>query len=205
VICDIGAGCGLRIGEILAVDLDSIEMLPHLLHVRHQLRLVGGTIVLAAPKNHKGRTLPLPESVAQAIAAHLTAHPATDVLLPWRVPDGPKRRARLLFSHRPGRAVQRTNWNARHWMPAVERAGMTRGRDAGPHQLRHRFASLMVASGMNVRQIAEWMGHQDGGALLLRTYAHLLQAEPDMLRRQLEAALALGEESVPNLRESQNL
>jgi integrase len=138
----------------------------------------------------------LPEGVAQAIAAHLAMFPATDVLLAWRTPDGPPRRVRLLISREPGRAVQRTNWNERHWMPAVVRAGMVRGRDAGPHQLRHRFASLLVASGINIRQVAEWMGHQDGGALLLRTYAHLLPAEPEMLRKQLEAALALGEAEI---------
>jgi integrase len=205
VICDIGAGCGLRIGEILGLDLDSAEMLPHLMHVRQQVRLVGGRMVLAPPKNHKERTLPLPEPVAQAIAAHLAVVPATEVVLPWRTPAGPPRRVRLLLSARAGHAVHRTNWNSQHWMPAVERAGMTRGRDAGPHQLRHRFASLMVANGVNVRLVAEWMGHQDGGALLLRTYSHLIPAEPDTLRRQMEAALAAGEPSAKVLQESRNL
>jgi hypothetical protein len=47
---------------------------------------------------------------------------------------------------------------------------------------------------MNVRRVAEYMIHQDGGALLLRTYSHLMPAEPDRLRRSVEAALS-GEET----------
>lgn len=43
------------------------------------------------------------------------------------------------------------------------------------HTLRHAFATRALESGVDVRTVAGWLGHQDGGALLLRTYAHLLQ------------------------------
>jgi integrase len=75
------------------------------------------------------------------------------------------------------------------WRPAITKAGLTASRITGTHQLRHRHASLLVASGMNVRRVAEYMGHQDGGALLLRTYSHLMPADPDRVRRAVEAAL----------------
>ena len=42
------------------------------------------------------------------------------------------------------------------------------------HDLRHFFASLCLSSGIDVATVARWLGHSDGGALLLRTYAHLL-------------------------------
>ena len=43
------------------------------------------------------------------------------------------------------------------------------------HALRHAFATRALESGVDVRTVAGWLGHQDGGSLLLRTYAHLLQ------------------------------
>lgn len=41
------------------------------------------------------------------------------------------------------------------------------------HDLRHLFATRCIEAGVDVKTIAAWMGHQDGGALLLKTYAHL--------------------------------
>ena len=42
-----------------------------------------------------------------------------------------------------------------------------------PHTLRHLFATRCLESGVDVRTVAAWMGHKDGGALLLRRYAHI--------------------------------
>ena len=42
------------------------------------------------------------------------------------------------------------------------------------HNLRDLFATRCLESNVDVRTVAEWLGHSDGGALLLKTYAHLL-------------------------------
>lgn len=42
------------------------------------------------------------------------------------------------------------------------------------HDLRHLFATRCIESGVPVPTIAEWLGHADGGMLLLKTYKHLL-------------------------------
>jgi Phage integrase family len=44
------------------------------------------------------------------------------------------------------------------------------------HDLRHYFATKCLESGAPVATVANWLGHRDGGALLLRTYSHLLDA-----------------------------
>jgi integrase len=44
------------------------------------------------------------------------------------------------------------------------------------HSLRHYFASCAVESGADIPTIAGWLGHKDGGALLLKRYAHLRQS-----------------------------
>src|SRR6266542_3579380 len=44
------------------------------------------------------------------------------------------------------------------------------------HLCRHHFASLCLMSGVDVQTVSSWLGHSDGGALLLKTYGHLLNA-----------------------------
>jgi integrase len=41
------------------------------------------------------------------------------------------------------------------------------------HDLRHFFASWGMECGVDVRTLAEWLGHKDGGVLLLKRYAHV--------------------------------
>lgn len=41
------------------------------------------------------------------------------------------------------------------------------------HDLRHFFASWAMECGIDVRVLAQWLGHKDNGVLLLRRYAHV--------------------------------
>ena len=41
------------------------------------------------------------------------------------------------------------------------------------HDLRHYFATGCIESGVDIPTVADWLGHADGGALLLKTYRHL--------------------------------
>lgn len=42
-----------------------------------------------------------------------------------------------------------------------------------PHTMRHLFATTCIESGIDIPTVAKWMGHQDGGALAMKTYGHL--------------------------------
>ena len=42
-----------------------------------------------------------------------------------------------------------------------------------PHNLRDFFATTCIEEGVDVPTVARWLGHRDGGALLMKTYAHL--------------------------------
>ncbi len=44
-----------------------------------------------------------------------------------------------------------------------------------PHALRHHFASVALAAGFSPAEVARMLGHRDGGALLLKTYAHVIK------------------------------
>jgi integrase len=41
------------------------------------------------------------------------------------------------------------------------------------HDLRHFFASHCLERGVDVPTVSRWLGHKDGGVLVLRTYGHL--------------------------------
>ena len=43
------------------------------------------------------------------------------------------------------------------------------------HSLRHFFVTRAVESGVDIPTVAKWTGHKDGGALLMKRYAHLQQ------------------------------
>jgi integrase len=43
------------------------------------------------------------------------------------------------------------------------------------HDLRDVFATSCIEAGVDIPTVAAWLGHADGGALLMRTYSHLRQ------------------------------
>ena len=40
------------------------------------------------------------------------------------------------------------------------------------HDLRDAFATAAIEAGVDIPTVAAWLGHADGGALLMRVYAH---------------------------------
>jgi integrase len=41
------------------------------------------------------------------------------------------------------------------------------------HSCRHLFCTIALESGVDIKTLAEWLGHKDGGVLVLKTYGHL--------------------------------
>lgn len=190
-MADAGAGLGLRQGELFGLAVENVDFLRKVVHVRLQVRLIGTRRVFAPPKGGRERDVPLPDPVAVALAEHIRLHPPTSVTLPWRVPDGPRRTARLLFRSTDGNALLRSSFN-NVWRRSCEAAGVAvaqPGDHAGMHQLRHRYASVLLAGGVDVRTLSEYLGHHDPG-FTLRVYSHLLPSAEGRARRAIEAALA---------------
>jgi integrase len=53
------------------------------------------------------------------------------------------------------------------------------------HDLRHLFVTRCIESGVDIPTIAKWVGHKDGGALLMKTYSHLLQEHSKAMAAKL--------------------
>jgi integrase len=56
------------------------------------------------------------------------------------------------------------------------------------HCFRHYFATRCIESGVDVPTVSRWLGHTDGGALLSRTYFHLLDEHSRRMAARVKIA-----------------
>ncbi|HMG29423.1 MAG TPA: site-specific integrase [Jiangellaceae bacterium] len=89
----------------------------------------------------------------------------------------------MLFSDRG--AFNRNDVN-RIWRTARAAAAIAESRTNGMHVLRHTAASAWLAAGVDVRTVAEFLGHSDPG-FTLRTYTHLMPDAADRARRAMDS------------------
>jgi integrase len=166
------AGCGLRIGELLALRVRDVDFLRRTLRVEDQIDRV--TRERVPPKTPRSRrTVPLPQVASVALAQHMERHEPG--------PDG------LLFHTRAGLPIAHDWYGNKVFVPAAERAGLPAGTTT--HDLRHHFASLLLASGQSVIAVAELLGHENA-TLVLSTYGHLMPGGDDLARKAVDAAWA---------------
>jgi integrase len=191
IAADLGAGIGLRQGEAFGLAVNDVDW-PRatVVHVRRQVRIVGGRLVFAEPKGRRERNIPLPESVKLRLSAHLAAFPAIPVTLPWLEPGGELRTYDLIITTSTRTALNRAYFGQYIWRPAVEKAGIARTHETGFHALRHHFASVVLASGkVDIRKLAAYLGHASPG-FTLSTYTHLIPDGGEGMRQAVDDILA---------------
>lgn len=165
------AGCGLRIGELLALRVRDVDFLRRTLRVEDQIDR--STRERVPPKTPRSRrTLPLPDVVSSALARHIAEHPPTPG-------EG------LLFHTRAGLPLAHDWYGNKVFVPAAVRAGLPAGTTT--HDLRHHYASLLLASGQSVIAVAELLGHENA-TLVLSTYGHLMPGGDDLARKAIDVA-----------------
>ncbi|MEU0424248.1 site-specific integrase [Streptomyces canus] len=197
---DLGAGCGMRQGEILGIAVDAIDFESDTLHVVQQLKLSRSKPVFALPKGGKTRDVPLPGPVADALRAHMKQFPPVEITLPWKTPDGPKVTRRLIFMAPGGNHVWRTSLNEEAWKPALvaagvipapetKAAGYAAAREHDMHALRHFYASALLDGGESIKAVSEYLGHSNA-ALTLRIYEHLMPSSQERTRTAIATVYA---------------
>lgn len=164
------AGLGLRVGETLGLRVQDVNFLGRTVRVEHQA--APNTLELIDPKTPQSRrTIPLPAMVADVLAAQIKSYPPTA--------DG------LLWHTRTGRPIDHDYYGGRVFPTAVKAAGLPAG--TSTHDLRHHYASVLVAAGESVVAVAERLGHENA-TLVLTTYAHLMQDSEDRTRKAIDTA-----------------
>ena len=94
----------------------------------------------------------------------------------WRMASGRPGDGALVFPGRDGAWTKddRDVFRRRGWSTACRRAGID---VVPPYDLRHSFASLLLAEGRTVHYVAAQLGHSP--ALTLSTYGHLIAEYAD--------------------------
>lgn len=191
IAATLAAGLGLRQGEVFGLSPDDVDFLRGIVKVQRQVRLLtDGRKVFRLPKGRKERTVPLPESARDGLAAHLAQCPAGPVTLPWQMPDGDPVTVELVLTTPQGGPLDRNAFNDRVWARALKSAGVESRRDNGMHALRHFYASVLLDAGESVKAVSEYLGHTDPG-FTLRTYTHLLPTSHERTRRAVDAVLCV--------------
>lgn len=169
----LGAGCGLRIGEVLGLRIRSVDFRRSELSVVEQLQLLPGAPPhLVPPKSASShRVIPMPSVVMAAVAAHVAA-------------EGGHAEDTVLRSQAGGFVWPNAFYDG-IWSPAATRAGLVGRRF---HDLRHFYATALIRAGESVKTVQAALGHASA-VETLETYAGLW---PDAEQRTRAAVDALG-------------
>ena len=190
ILVTLGAGLGMRQGEIFGLSPDDVDFLRGSVEVQRQVKLYASSRqAFGLPKRKKVRTVPLPASVRDELAAHLAARPAREVVLPWTTVDGTPTPVALVSSTREQTALNRNYFNPHVWHKALAKAGVEPGRQNGMHALRHFYASTLLDAGESIRAVSEYLGHADPG-FTLRVYTHLMPSSSERTRNAVDDALS---------------
>lgn len=159
-------GCGLRIQETLAVRKESFMDDGTVLRASEQAELNGHGV---KPLKHRDkddyRDVPVPSYVWERVKT---------------LPDG--------YLFRQGSGMLPTYRRAlRVFTKARKAAGIPEG--FTPHSLRHVFASVCLANGVPITDVAEWLGHKNI-QVTFAIYGHLVPSAVGKARAVLDAEWA---------------
>ncbi len=172
---------GLRLGELLGVAWGDINFAASVIHVRKQLDRNGQRV---DPKT--------PQAVRDVVMM-----PALERILKARKKEafarGHARPTDFVFCSQVGGPMHYRNVSRRGLDLAAKRAGLN-GDDRASlrfHDLRHTFASLLIAEGLNITYVSRQLGHADP-SITLRVYAHLFDhaVHAERARAALEASFS---------------
>lgn len=131
-------GAGLRISELVSLDVDDLD-------------LEEGSVLVRTAKGGRARRIPLGRAACETTGAYLTI---TRPDLATRAPAGAPSGA-LWLNARGGRLTRQGTWKL------IKGYARLAGLDEAvtPHTLRHSFATHMLDAGADIRVVQELLGH----------------------------------------------
>jgi integrase len=174
----LGAGTGLRISEALGLTIGRTDLMRKKVTIDQQLvGIEDGSPVFGPVKDRHNtpRAIPLPQTVALALAEHIRLFGA-------RTPAEP---GDLLFTDVDGAPIRRSRWSE-IWRAAADPVGLPKG--TGFHALRHHYASTLIRAGESVKVVQERLGHTSA-TMTLDVYGHLFPDDEDRTRGAVDAIL----------------
>lgn len=172
-VVGLGAFAGLRLGEIAGLQVGDVDYLRGVITITRQVQRVKGGHEVRSPKYGSERQVYVPPGLVDMLAQHIAEH---------RPGDDPER---WMFSAQDdGPAHQNTL--AHLWRRACAGAAIT---GMTMHDLRHFYASGLIAAGCDVVTVQRALGHARA-TTTLNTYAHLWPTAEDRTRSAAAAMMA---------------
>lgn len=175
----LSAATGMRIGEVLGLTWEAVDLDAGTVRVEHTLYRIGGEFQLAEPKTEQSRrSIAIPAQVVVALQAHRKRQIEERLASPvWMNEWG------LVFTGVHGQPVG--DRVVRYEFAALLEAAKITGRRIRLHDLRHGAATYMLATGVPMKVVQEVLGHSQM-SITADTYSHVL---PELQR---EAADRIG-------------
>lgn len=167
-----GLRAGLRLGELLALQWDSIqfglsESDPNR-HILVRRNIVRGE--QTDPKNHKSRRVDMSKEL-RAVLIELRDRAMLRAMERGEWDErGQPGMPKFVFPSDTGGPLDGSNVYHRDFLPCLEAAGL---RHVTFHALRHTFASLLIQGGASLVYVKEQMGHSSI-QVTVDTYGHLI-------------------------------
>jgi integrase len=152
----LAATTSLRWGELMALTRADVDLRHGTVRVLNAVSEVNGKVVVGPPKSAAGRrTVVVPSSVVPVLREHVASY------------SGASARGRVFVGVR-GRTLRRTNFQP-YWRRGIEVAGLPAGFRF--HDLRHTGNTWAAATGANLRELMERMGHSSTRAAIIYLHA----------------------------------
>lgn len=178
----LAAFSGLRLGEAAGLRVGDIDFLRRSLDVRRQVQRAGvGNVEVRAPKYGSERVVYLADELLELLSEHIAQHRPGEEATRW------------LFEATGGRPPHQ-NTVGHQWRQACKRAKVS---DLTLHDLRHFYASGLIADGCDVVTVQRALGHAKA-TTTLNTYAHLWPTAEDRTRKAAAGLFQAAAEAVRN-------
>jgi len=177
---------GLRIGELLGLKWPDIDLENRTLRVSRQLQRgeIEGqakrTLVFTEPKNASRRTVDLPQRTVEALRSHRKRQLEDQLRAGVQWAD-----YGLVFATSKGTPYDYQTVTTRHFKPLLKRAGLP---DIRFHDLRHTYATLLLARGTHPTYVQKSLGHANI-AMTLDRYSHWMPSMGRATADAIDAAL----------------
>ncbi|MBX5437501.1 MAG: tyrosine-type recombinase/integrase, partial [Alicyclobacillaceae bacterium] len=155
---------GMRIGEILALQWQDVDLDSATLQVRRTITMRGATAEFGPPKSESGeRIITLPREVVDALRQHRARQAQEKLLMGPAYHD-----MDLVIARSTGNVVTPQFLRAK-FVRLIEQLGLPRIRF---HDLRHTHSSILLELGENLKTLQERLGHASY-QITADTYTHV--------------------------------
>jgi len=175
----LAALCGLRRGEISALQWRSINLETGQLAVVQSAEQLNNSVRLKEPKSGRARTVALPSLVIEELKTHRIERAEALLKVGIRLGD-----EHFVCCHNDA-SMMRPTYLTHEWIKRIRASGLPVRR---LHDLRHSHATQLLASGIHPKIASERLGHSKVG-ITLDLYSHVMPGMQEDAAARIDLAV----------------